>query len=48
MSKIADIEDYFSNLEELYNFDLKKEITVSEIDCEEFNIKYEEFEDDED
>lgn len=45
---LADIESYFSNLEDLYNFDLKKEIAVSEIDCDEFNIKYEEYEDDED
>ena len=42
---LADIEGYFFNIEELYNFDLKKETTVSEIDCDEFNIKYEEYED---
>lgn len=42
---LTDIEGYFSNLEELYNFDLNEEITVSEIDCDEFNIKYEEYED---
>ena len=40
---LADIEGYFSNLEALYSFDLAKEITVSEIDCDEFNIKYEEY-----
>ena len=45
---LADVESYFSNLEDLYNFDLKKEIAVSEIDCDEFNIKYEEYEDEED
>ena len=44
---LENIESYFSNLEDLYDFDLKKEITVSEIECNEFNIKYEEYEDDE-
>ena len=43
---LADIEGYFFNIEELYSFDLKKETIVSEIDCDEFNIKYEEYEDD--
>ncbi len=40
---LTNIEGYFSNLETLYNFNLEKEITVSEIDCDEFNIKYEEY-----
>lgn len=40
---LTDIEGYFSNLETLFSFDLAKEITVSEIACDKFNIKYEEY-----
>lgn len=40
---LSDIEGYFSNLDNLYNFGLKNEITVSEIECEDFYIQYEEY-----
>lgn len=42
-NNLTNIEEYFSNLETLFNFDLEKKITISEIDCDEFNIKYEEY-----
>ena len=40
---LSDIEGYFSNLDNLYNFGLKNEITLSEIECEDFYIQYEEY-----
>ena len=40
---LSDIKGYFSNLENLYNFGRENEITISEIECEEFYIQYEEF-----
>lgn len=43
---LTNIGEYFSDIETLYSFGLKKEITISEIECNEFNIKYEEYEDD--
>ena len=40
---LSDIKGYFSNLENLYNFGRENEITISEIECEDFYIQYEEF-----
>lgn len=38
------IDEYFSNIISLYDFNMAKEITNSEIENEKFLIKYEEFE----
>ena len=41
---LSDIDEYFSNIISLYDFNMAKEITNSEIENEKFLIKYEEFE----
>lgn len=38
------IDEYFSNIISLYDFNMAKEIINSEIEYEKFLIKYEEFE----